>query len=73
MLRWEAGKMFKKFSKAMFQDYQRGCLVQILAVAIVVPLACLLVFVPLYLANRPGVDTQTALWIMVVPMSIFFY
>lgn len=63
--------MFKKWMGAWGKDYQRGCLVQLLAVVIAVPLLGAFIFLPLYLANRPGVSSDEALWIMAVPAAVF--
>ncbi len=61
----------KTLGKAWFKDQQRGCIIQVIAVAIVVPFSCLLVFTPLYFANLPGVSARASLWIMVIPMALF--
>lgn len=63
--------MLKKWIGAWGKDYQRSCLVQVAAVVIVIPLFTVLILVPLYLANRSGVTSNEALWIMVIPAAIF--
>lgn len=63
--------MVKKMGQAWFKDYQRGCSIQVISIAIAIPLLCLCIFVPLFFANRPGVSSEASLWIMVVPASLF--
>jgi hypothetical protein len=65
--------MLKKWLGAWGKDYQRGCLIQIVSVFFVVPLVALFIFIPAYYANRPGVTTEEAFWIMAIPASIFLF
>ncbi|OQY23577.1 MAG: hypothetical protein B6I35_03400 [Anaerolineaceae bacterium 4572_32.2] len=56
-----------KFLGARFKDQMRGVVISLLATAIVVPLACVLIFIPLWFANQPG----ASIWVLIVPASLF--
>jgi hypothetical protein len=63
--------MAQKWIGAYGKDMQRGCVYQLLAAAVVIPLVCLFIFIPLYMANRPGVTESEALLIMVISGVLF--
>ena len=65
--------MAQKWIGVFGKDMQRGCIFQLLAVAVVLPLICSFIFIPLYLANRPGVTESEALLIMVIPAVLFLF
>lgn len=50
----------------------RGCLLYLLVAAIVVPLGCACIGIPLYVVQNGNYDDATALLMMVVPMAGFF-
>lgn len=64
--------MAQKWMEIWGNSAKRGCLTQLLAAAVVLPLALACVFVPLFFANRPGVNETEMLLILVIPMSLFF-
>jgi hypothetical protein len=63
--------MTQKLVKAIGKDYQRSCLYQLIAVAIVVPLFVVCILLPLYFANRPGVSETEFLLITIIPAALF--
>ena len=63
--------MSGKWMKIWGNSAQRGCLIQLLAVAIVIPLFGACILVPLFFANRPGVGKTEMLLILVIPMGLF--
>ena len=56
-----------KLLRARFKDQMRGVVISLLSIAIVVPLACVLIFIPLWFANQPG----ASIWVLIVPASLF--
>ena len=63
--------MFDKLLKYWAAGVGRSCLIQLAAAAVVIPLACLLVFVPLYLVQNTRLDETSSFLVMVVPMAGF--
>ena len=57
--------MTQRMFNAWGKDLQRGCLVQGIAVLIVIPLFLVFIILPLFLANRPGISETQSLIIMV--------
>ena len=57
----------------MFQEYGRGCgrsmVIQLIAVAIVIPLACVLIFIPLGFVGQGG----QSIWFLIIPASLFLF
>lgn len=57
----------------MFQELGRGCgrsfVIQIVSVAIVIPLACVLIFIPLAFVGRGG----QSIWFLIIPAGIFLF
>ena len=57
----------------MIQEYGRGCgrsmVIQLIAVAIVVPLACVLIFIPLGFVGRGG----QSIWFLIIPAGLFLF
>lgn len=51
--------MFEKMFKYWTAMFGRSCLIQIAATAFVVPLACVLIFVPLYIVQNTRLDRTT--------------
>lgn len=60
-----------KLLGALAKDYARSLIVTLVSAAIVIPLFCVLILVPLWFANRPGIDSKTALWVMIIPAICF--
>ncbi len=56
-----------KFLSAVSKDYARGLVITLIAVLIVVPLTCLLVFVPLGLVTRSNAN----IWWLIVPVGLY--
>jgi hypothetical protein len=54
----------------MAKDYVRSLIITVISAAIVIPLVCVMIFVPLAIANQTN-DTTTALLIMIVPATCF--
>ncbi len=65
--------MTTKWIGTIGKDFQRGCVYQLIALMVVVPLFALFILLPLFLANRPGVGEQEALAIMIVPAALFLF
>ena len=63
--------MSQRIFGAWGKDMQRGCLIQVIAVLIVIPLFLAFIMLPLYLANRPGVSQSQSLVIMVAGGALF--
>jgi hypothetical protein len=61
-----------KFAGAWSRDYLRSVIYSLIAAAIVIPLGCMCVFIPMCVATQPEVDSTTALVVLVVPLSLFF-
>ena len=56
-----------KLIQARFKDNMRGLIIVLLATVIVLPFACILVIVPLWLFT----NTNASIWIMIIPISLF--
>ena len=63
--------MSQRMFGAWGKDMQRGCLIQIIAAGIVVPVFLIFIILPLYFANRPGVSDRESLVIMVAGGVLF--
>jgi len=61
-----------KLGAAWFRGYVRSCLITLLSFAIVVPLSCVCIFIPLGVATNSDVDSTTGLLVLVVSASLFF-
>jgi hypothetical protein len=59
-----------KLGKTIAKDYARSLVIYVISAAIVIPLICVLIFVPLAIASRTD-DTASALLIMVIPATCF--
>jgi hypothetical protein len=64
--------MANKTLNAWGASYLRGCRLYLLVAALVVPLGCVCIGVPLYVVQNGTYDDTTTLLIMVVPMAGFF-
>jgi hypothetical protein len=62
-----------KLFGAITKDYARSLIITLVSAAIVIPLFCVLIIIPLWFANRPGTDSTTALWVMIVPAVCFLF
>ncbi|MCB2178521.1 hypothetical protein KQH61_03810 [bacterium] len=65
--------MTKKWIGIWGKSFQRSCLYRLIAVGIVIPLFTILILVPLYFANQPGVTDKNFLLILIIPVSIFLF
>jgi len=63
--------MPNKTLNAWGASFARSLLLRLLIAAIVIPLGCVCVLVPLYIAQEGNFDDTTALLILVVPISAF--
>jgi len=64
--------MANKTLNAWGVSYLRGCLLYLLVTALVVPLGCACIGIPLYVVRNGNYDDATTLLILVVPMAGFF-
>ncbi len=62
------GKLLGGWSR----DYLRGGIVYLAAAAIVIPLGCCLIFVPLWLVSGTNLGDAGTVLVLVVPMALFF-
>ena len=57
----------------IFHEYGRGCgrsyIIQLVSAAIVIPLACVLIFVPLAFVGRGG----QSIWFLIIPAGLFLF
>jgi hypothetical protein len=60
-----------KFAKIIAKDYARSVIIYVISAAIVIPLICVLILIPLAIASRTN-DTTSALLIMVISATCFF-
>jgi hypothetical protein len=56
-----------KFLQAISKDYARGLVITLISVIIVVPLSCVLVFIPLGMVSR----SNASIWWLIVPVGLF--
>lgn len=61
------GKLLGAWSK----DYMRRLVISLVAIAIIVPLGCCLIFVPLTIVESGSFSDATTLLVLVVPMAFF--
>lgn len=63
--------MFSRLLKARGAGYARGCLVELIASALVIPLGCVCIGVPLWVTQNNYYDSTTEALILAVPMAGF--
>jgi hypothetical protein len=56
-----------KFLRAVSKDYARGIVISLISTLVVVPLACVLVFVPLWMVSQ----SDASIWVLIVPASLY--
>ena len=56
-----------KFVSAISKDYMRSLVITLISTAIIIPLACVLIFVPLWIVN----GTNASIWYLIVPAAVF--
>ena len=56
-----------KLLGARFKDQMRGVVISLLSTVIVVPLACVLIFIPLWFVTR----SDASIWVLIVPAGLF--
>ena len=56
-----------KFLSAVSKDYARSLVITLISVLVVVPLSCLLIFVPLGIVTR----SNASIWWLIVPAGLF--
>ena len=56
-----------KFLKAISKDYVRGLVISLISVLVVVPLTCLLIFIPLGVVSR----SDASIWVLIVPAGLY--
>ena len=56
-----------KFLQAISKDYARGLVITLISVLVVVPLSCVLVFIPLGVVTR----SNASIWWLIVPVGLF--
>lgn len=56
-----------KFLRAVSKDYMRSVVISLASAAIVVPLGCVLVFVPIWLVTT----FDTSIWVLIVPLVLY--
>ncbi|MEA3339433.1 MAG: hypothetical protein U9R15_05650 [Chloroflexota bacterium] len=56
-----------KLIRARFKDHIRGMVISLLSTVIVIPLACVLIFVPLVFVTR----TDASIWVLIAPACLF--
>ena len=56
-----------KLLKARFKDQMRALVIGLLSTAVVVPLAVVLIFVPIWLVTR----SDASIWVLIVPAGLF--
>lgn len=63
--------MFSRLLKVWGTGYARSCLIQLAVTAIVIPLACVCIGVPLWLTQNNYYDPTTEILLLAVPMAGF--
>lgn len=61
-----------KLLGAWSRDYLRGAILYAVVAAVVIPLGCLCIFIPLWIAQGASLNDTTTLLVLVVPMGLFF-
>jgi hypothetical protein len=56
-----------KFLRAVSKDYMRGVVISLISTAIVIPLGCVLIFIPLWLVTQ----FDTNIWVLIISAALF--
>jgi len=63
--------MAQKWVRIWGKDFQRGCLYQVIALVIILPLFAACILIPLFFANQPGISKSKMLLTLIVPAALF--